>query len=553
MKPSQRVLLGALIACLVTLGFIGCAVVTLRTNFGVSAQDKARTKLLAEQAILGARPDGFLRRGTSSNAGSPQIFFGGGASDNEASAIDTITIPSITAAGQLLRMAQADGWVITGDECHPEDDRYAFSGFKRISSFIARLDVQVAGDDPDGYPKEPQSSVEVSAHHHRFDNRYVVEEPAPPGCLATHTPASVPVLHGALPDGNATNLSRIDLATGRRVWSVPCDPDNDRTVFAFGARTLTSCDSVMQVRDTKGKVTCTPDEDELRRYAGDVLAVRNPDLFVSHGSDPTRAFDLTCKKRWEATKGEFGSDRLQSVADGFLLAARSEDNNDTLLRLDQGSGRTLWSHQGRGRGFLVSGVLVTVVDARLTGVDPATGRKVWQQADFVSGAVRAAGSDFVVSGGEELIAVFDAATGMKRLQQLAPEDLVSIEVASDRLLLRTSNTISVMSASDGREFAVIAIPPTAQARTTTDGVALLSGGTLRWYDSTGRETWSTPVTGLSRTVVVDPASHTVLVVDGTNKLIARDTRTGATRWTSEINGVGAAPVVSGDGVFVRTR
>ena len=551
-KRQRRALLGAAVA-LIVFGFVGCGVVAFRTAFGVSAQDKARTKLLAEESILGARPEGFLRRGTSSNPGSPQIFFGGGASDNQASATDTIVIPSITAAGQLLRMAQADGWAVLSESCHPDDDRYSLSATKRIGGFIARLSVEAAGDGIDGYPFEPQTSVEVSAPHHKYDNEVTPRTAAAPGCLAAVTPASVPDLRDELPDGTATNLERFDLATGNRLWSVACDPDSDRTVFAYGTRTLTSCDSFMQVRDERGKVTCVPDEKDLRRYGSEVVPIRNPDLFITFGVDPTNAFDLSCQKRWNSAKDKFTFERLRSVGDGFLLSARTVDNKDTLLRLDQGSGRTLWMVDGAGSALPAGDLLVTRVVSRLTGLDPSTGRAVWQHPDFESGAVRATGADFFVTAGDELFAVFDAVAGSKRLQQPAPDQLVSMHVVGDRLFIRTPTTVVVMSSTDGREFATIPIPPTAQVRVTTAGVALLDAGTLHWYDGAGRETWSATVAGLSRTVVVDATSRTVVVVDGTNKLIARDTRTGKVRWSKNVDGVGVAPVISGEGVFVRTK
>src|ERR1700704_5029005 len=82
-------------------------------HFAPSSADRARVRVMSRERILQGRPVGFARiRGVTRNVTKKELF--GGVGENSVEVGDVVSVSSLTAAGDLLRLAQADGWV-TGD------------------------------------------------------------------------------------------------------------------------------------------------------------------------------------------------------------------------------------------------------------------------------------------------------------------------------------------------------------------------------------------------------------------------------------------------------
>lgn len=182
-------------------------------------------------------------------------------------------------------------------------------------------------------------------------------------------------------EGRERGLLAIDKATGRTLWS------KSYPMSTHGKHKLNSFAS------------SSPAVDKDRVYAA----------FVSTEQFVVRAYDHAGKELWAAPvsggyKSQHGYGASPAILDEKLIVTNDQDGESFIVALDLKSGRTLWKSPRRnteqsaayGTPCLHQGQILTTSGTHgIAGLDPKTGRQLWEAKVFDKRAV----SSPVVLGG----------------------------------------------------------------------------------------------------------------------------------------------------------
>lgn len=550
--------LWVVVVLLLVAGVCGVPVQNFRSEYGVADADRERVELLERDPILGSRPDGFARVHSGGSAGTKQMFFGGGYSDNHAGATDTITLPTQTAAVFLLQIAQRNGWTTNNERCDVADDRASFNGSKPIGDFAARLEVSVTGESARGPNNGPSANVALTAPHHTEGP--TTELPAAAGCLSALVAASpLPELREA-GDGNPKNLVGFDARTGAKMATVSCERDFQGVLKQIGGRLLTSCGhGGLRVMTPTGRQVCRIDDEELGDYyESDHITTRELAIVENHVGD-SAAFDERCKVRWRRKglprRGVSELSDLRAFGPDVLLATTESKFDETIVRIDLLTGKILWRSKPLYAvgGFVVSDDIVVATSGYyFTAHDLGTGNERWRvrRSDEAGLGVISVGSALVARG-KSVVLGLDRASGQPRFSQQISAPIVGLFAADGAAFVHTETALIVLDPSTGRTRTTIPLAPTATISAGSRGVAILDAGIVRFVKGSGHETFKAQVAMPSRTLLVDSAHNAVLVVDAQMTLTAYADDTGAVGWQATVADVGSPIRVVGDVVFVR--
>jgi outer membrane protein assembly factor BamB len=288
------------------------------------------------------------------------------------------------------------------------------------------------------------------------------------------------------------------------------------------------------------------------------------------------AFDPgTGKLRWKAgTKAELSAG---PGIGGNLVVVGTSDGQ--VLALDKASGKSLWQAKLGGEVLatpLVTGdrVLVRTVDGRLRALDAATGKEQWSAEEPIP-RLTLRGNASPVLAGETVIAGFDSGKvvayslatgdvawqaqvstprGRSELERLADVDSAVRVDGGDGYAVGYQGRVVMFALDSGQiwwgrdlsSYRGLALDDDQLYVTTADGsvVALRRrDGTVTWQqDGLKRRSLSAPAVAGNAIVVGDYEGYVHWLDRETGKFLARE-RPGSAR-------IGAAPLVSGDRVFV---
>ncbi|MFD0899073.1 serine/threonine-protein kinase [Actinomadura sediminis] len=213
-----------------------------------------------------------------------------------------------------------------------------------------------------------------------------------------------------------------------------------------------------------------------------------------------------------------------------------------------------------------NGLLALGGDRTITGLDPATGRRLWSrewpQASYtvlygIQGRTLLGGAD--EGEGESRHFALDIATGAVRwsgtreTMLLVPRDGDLVFASSSR------TTLDALSAETGRKVWSADLPNAAKDPdkdalflnvTVADGLVYMNGPTVYALDaSTGRQRWtyapSSPG-GRTRNLLID--GRYAYILDGP-RLVALDARTGGRLWSADTPVSDTAPMVAAGGLI----
>jgi outer membrane protein assembly factor BamB len=540
-----------------------------------SSADRARVRVMNRERILQGRPVGFTRiPGVTQNVAQKDLL--GGVSENSVEVVDVVSVSSPTAAGDLLRLAQADSWV-TGDQrcdlsrefllahraaAQGPIDQVGFSGAKRLGDFVATLGVTVSPTDG-----RPTARVELSAPYHAEPDGPVGTRSVP-GCIDALTgvgPQGPPIVRTHDVQPGPPTLVGMDLHTGRKRWSKACDPGQLGQTAAAGDVIITSCGETLEALDP-GTGHLWWRFDASCRGLGPVLAVDPTDGLAVIASDechPTLAKDVhSGTQRWAVVPPPISDELMVPLDGGPIMAQRTTISDGInaywIVRLDPATGQVRWQvdvgTQIDPLAAISGDTLVLGTSTGVVGVDPTGGTTRWSLAFAAPHPRRLIDASGVVvtwsEGGRELVGV-DGAIGHLLWRAQATDDIFTVVPGGPNLMVRTVAGIDILDRSTGKTNTHLATAPADTAQLSSGGIAVLGDDTLRWYDTSGLLRFSHPLAGPTRTLSIDPPSGLVLVIDANGQMQAIELTTGATRWTTKTAATAAPPVVISGIVLVR--
>ncbi|MFC5747702.1 serine/threonine-protein kinase [Actinomadura rugatobispora] len=214
-----------------------------------------------------------------------------------------------------------------------------------------------------------------------------------------------------------------------------------------------------------------------------------------------------------------------------------------------------------------NGLLVLSGDRTITGLNPATGGRLWMrewpQASFVTcygvqGRTLLAGA--IKEGGESRHLALDITTGAVRWSRPL-ETMLSMPRNGDLIFAGSSRTtLDALSADTGRKVWSADLPNAERDPdgkdalllnvTVANGLVYMNGPTIYALDaSTGRQRWTyTPTSpgGRTRNFLVDGRYAYVL---DSPRLVALDARTGRRLWSADTPAPDTAPLVVAGGLI----
>ena len=276
------------------------------------------------------------------------------------------------------------------------------------------------------------------------------------------------------------------------------------------------------------------------------------------------------------------SDLLEFIAPDRLLAGvvvvdgSSAPDYGPVYLIDTSSGSILWEYDrddlsGGSYSLLSTDPLITLLgvdesSVRLVALDPATGRKAWdQKVDTPWGLAAVPGQNRLLlafrDGSEAKARMLDAATGEEVYETQLPEGVFSdidgitiyIEGTAAYLLGRS---IVEMDLADGSILRTTGIPlehpEEASSIFLTDGLLVwdsqgisfldLSPGQVRWSESTGR--------GAIQTVTAAGPGIVLVTSNGQSGMSLLDRETGRQLWSRAMVGRLVSPIVTHDDLLV---
>ena len=287
---------------------------------------------------------------------------------------------------------------------------------------------------------------------------------------------------------------------------------------------------------------------------------------------------------WEAALDGEASDLLEFITSDLLLVGvvdvdrNSAPDYGPIYLIDTATGDVKWEYDrddlsGGSYTLLIVDPLIVLLgsdqsSARLVALNPASGRKVWdEKVDTPYGVASVPGQNQLIfafrDGSSFKVRILDLATGDKLIETRLPTDAfsgttnISIDVA-DSLAYLVGNSVVILDLADGSIVRTVDIPLLASESASsvflTDGILAWDTETIAYFDCAADAVRWTVTTGVEpiRTVAVCSGHIVRLTGIEQSMLSLLDPLTGQQVWSHRINGRIVSPITTIDDLLLCT-